>query len=182
MKTLTLAFLGVLAAIHVQAQGYVNFDNAAGGLVSTNNGVNTGLVGSGYLAQLYAGAANEIEANLVPNPTTVPFIGVGVEGIFGDGTVLINTFVTAGNFVTFQVRAFPDTFSTYALAYAAALGDPHILVGKSAVFQNTTGTVGSPANLDMLPAFTLVVVPEPSAVFLCGLGAAMLWCRHRRRV
>ena len=182
MKTIILAILSVLAALQLRAQGYVDFNNALGGMVYTNNGVNTGLAGSGYLAQLYVGAASEIEANLIPDPITVPFIGNGAEGIFGDGTVLINTFVTAGNSGTFQVRAFPDTFSSYAQAYAAALGNPLILVGKSALFQNTTGTSGSPAaSLDMMPSFTRVVVPEPSAVFLCGLGAAAFWWQRRRR-
>ena len=183
MKTLTLTILSVLAALQLQAQGYVNVNNVLSGLVYTNSGVNTGLVGNGYLAQLYLGAANEVEANLVSNPTTIPFLGVGLEGFFGDFTVvLVNTFVIGGTPGTFQVRAFPDTFSTYAQAYAAALGDPHILVGKSAVFQNATGNnLPSALSLDMMPSFTLVVVPEPSAVFLCGLGAAMLLWQYRRR-
>jgi hypothetical protein len=161
------------------AQGIVRFSNAGPQLnAPVTNSVTGQLVnGSDYLVQLYGGAAGALEPVLVPLNAPITFLAADLKGYF-DGGLATNTFVLPGSTGTFQVRAWSAGFATYDEAYSAGLVDPNVLVGKSSVFQNSTG-ISSGATLTGLTAFSVAPVPEASTLACFLVGATVLFWRSR---
>lgn len=174
-----LAATMVLGSVNAGAQGIVRFTNVGPGLnAPVTNSVTGQLVdGSGFLVQLYGGAAGALEPALVPLSDTTTFNSGALAGYF-DGGLATNTYVLPGSSGTFQVRAWSAGFATYDAAYSAGLVDPNVLVGTSSVFQNATG-ISSGATLTGLMGFSIAPVPEASTLACFLLGAAMLFCRFR---
>ena len=180
-KLLCLAPWVVVAAMDAQGQGYVLFSNVTQDLLVERKIADayTGdYLDSAYIAQLYAGVQGSIESALTPIDVPVYFLGSPPEslGEFLGNEVLING-VTAGNVATLQVRVWGATYATWDLAYSAALGDGNIHVGKSYLFDVTTGISGS--NVEIAPSltsFNVTSVPEPSvfALGIMGLGLALI--------
>lgn len=180
---LPLALITLLGAVGAQAQGLVSFVNLASGVNAPVTNAVTGAPasGGGFLAQLYAGRASAPEADLVPVSTVAPFMSGAAAGYFSGGNAT-NTFVLPGSVGTFQVRAWSGSYASYEAAVLAAQTDGNVLLGKSLVFQNSTG-ISSPSTLTGLQSFTLAPlapVPEPSPLVLLGLGLLSLYRRQRR--
>ncbi len=192
MKKLFLLLpLLTLGAIGVQAQGYVLESNVDVNIPSPWTDVPiydalSGLpLGSSYYAQLYAGVAGINNDSLLTAVDAVDQYHAFLDAAPGDflvGEVMING-VAVGATATLQVRVWPVTFASWAAAYSAALHDPSIHVGKSALFQQVLGAAGSNTAIAANPGFvtfTISSVPEPSAIGLGLLGFGMLLARRRR--
>ena len=174
-----LAATMLLGSASAGAQGIVLFSNAGPGLNAPVTNAVTGqpVDGSGFLVQLYGGAAGALEPVLAPlnGPTT--FLAGALAGYF-DGGLATNTFALPGGTGSFQVRAWSAGFATYDEAYSAGLVDPNVLVGRSSVFQNSTG-ISSAATLTGLMAFSIAPIPEPSTLACFLVGALALFWRTR---
>jgi len=166
-----LAATMLLASARAGAQGVVLFSNAGAGLNAPVTSAVTGqrVDGSEFLVQLYGGAAGALEPVLAPLKASTNFLSGGQAGYL-DGGLATNTFVLPGGTGSFQVRAWSAGFATYHEAYSAGLVDPNVLVGKSSVFQNSTG-ISSAATLTGLMSFSVAPVPEPGAL----VGAVALF-------
>jgi len=173
-----LAATMLLGSASAGAQGVVRLSNSGPGLNSPVTNAVTGELadGSNFLVQLYGGAAGALEPVLVPLAAAITF-DAAFPGYF-DGGLATNTFVLPGSSGTFQVRAWSAGFATYDEAYSAGLVDPNVLVGKSSVFQNSTG-VSSGATLDGLMGFSVAPVPEASTLACFVVGATVLFWRVR---
>jgi hypothetical protein len=183
-KILSLAMMFLWSA-SIYAQGIINCANIGPGLNApiTNALTLQPISGSGFFVQIYGGPANALEASLVPLGGVATFLSGVLAGYFNGG-LATNAFVLPGNVGTFQAKAWSSGFASYEAALTAgAQGNPNALVGKSLVFQNSTGfDASSPASLNGLLSFSIAPVPEPASVALFGLGtAAFVWhCRRRR--
>ena len=182
-KILSLALLFLWSA-SIYAQGIINCANSGPGLNApiTNALTLQPVSGNGFFVQIYGGPANALEAALVPLGGVATFLSGVLAGYFNGG-LATNAFVLPGNVGTFQARAWSSGFASYEAALTAASGNPNVLMGKSSVFQNSTGfDANSPASLNGLQSFSIAPVPEPASVALLGLGtAAVMWhCRRRR--
>ena len=182
MKKLLAVSAIIAGCVGAWAQGSVNFSNLPFG---ANALVTDGLgnkLGTAYLAQLYAGAA---ESSLAPVGAAVAFrnnsAGVAT-GLFSGGERVTSLPVAGGG--VFQVRAWEAALgNSYDVALAAGNG---LKVGKSSVF--AIGTLGdslaqppgTPVNLTGLTSFSLVAIPEPSTVALGLLGAVSLLAFRRK--
>ncbi len=180
---LPLALITLLATVGAQAQGLVSCVNLASGVNAPVTNAVTGapVSGNGFLVQLYGARANAPEADLVPVSRVTTFMTGAAAGYFSGGNAT-NSFVLPGNAGTFQVRAWSGPYASYEAAVLAAQTDGNVLLGKSLVFQNSTG-ISSPSTLTGLQSFTiapLAPVPEPSPLVLLGLGLLSL-CRRQRR-
>src|SRR5829696_1183169 len=129
---LLLAATLALGPVTGSAQGIVRFTNYGPGVNApvTNSVTGQFVDGSGFLVQLYGGAAESLEPVLVPLNTPAAFEPGDFAGYF-DGLLATNTFVIPGSSGTFQVRAWSAGFSSYEAAYSASLVDPNVLVGTS---------------------------------------------------
>lgn len=145
-------------------------------------------IGGTYQAQLFAGAAGTAEGSLVAVDIPSGFFDTPLDinnhyyGEFFGGEVTISG-VAAGANAELQIRVWSTTYATWAEAYAAALSDSSIHVGKSSLFQNITGNPGDfveIANNAGFNVFTVGVVPEPSTIALGALGLGMLILRRRK--
>lgn len=176
---LLLAATLALGPVTGSAQGIVRFANFGPTVNApvTNSVTGHRVDGSGFLVQLYGGAAGSLEPVLVPLNTPATFQPGDLAGYF-DGLLATNTFVIPGSSGTFQVRAWSAGFSSYEAAYSASLVDPNVLVGTSSVFNNATG-ISSAAYLSGLSSFSIAPVPEASAVAYFAVGAAALFWRVR---
>jgi len=165
-----------MTAVGAYAQGTINFANAgAWGSAPVRNLDGSMLSGSGFMAQLYAGAS---AASLAPVGTATAFLTGGGAGFFNGGTVTIPT-VAPGATGFFQVRAWDIAKgTTYDLAVASGSG-----YGFSNTINVSTGGAGTPPGtpgaLVGLQGFSLV--PEPSTMALLALGAGALLFRRRKQ-
>jgi hypothetical protein len=175
-----LAAAALLVPVSASAQGVVRFANSGAGLNApvTNSVTGSRVDGSGYLVQLYGGAAGALEPVLAPLSHQANFFSGGLAGYF-DGGVATNTFVLPGSSGTFQLRAWSAGFASYEEAYSAGLVDPNVLVGKSSVFQNSTGISSPGATLTGLMAFSIAPVPEASTAIYFAIGASLVFWRLR---
>jgi len=173
------------------AQGTIAFDNqfnvnlTAG---ATNSGgvfKQGALDGSDFNVALYGGSS---AANMTLIATLLQSAGqvlsgntIGAPGLWLDnsGAEYPVAGVPALGTGFFQVQAWEGSFNDYASAVAGGA-----FAGQSSVFQNATGggAVSAP-DLTGLPSFTLTasVVPEPTTLALCGLGAASLLLFRRKK-
>jgi len=177
MKKLTVTLLATsLLGLVAFAQGTVNFANVGVGLnapIFLSDGT-TKVPSTGFTAELLAGPSIGTLASVA----TTGFLP-SAPGYFNGGPVTI-TSVAPGAIGFFQVRLFTTASGSFAAAQAANLPNTW---GQSAIFQNTTGGVGSPpsppATLTGLSP-TFLFVPEPSVLALAALGSASLLISRRR--
>lgn len=192
MKKLLLALpLLALVPLGVQAQGTVmasNFTQDFSVEKKISDAVSGLPIGGTFQAQLFAGAAGTAEGSLTAVDSPAGFFDLPLDtfgnyyGEFFGGEVTISG-VAAGANASIQIRVWPVAYGSWSAAYAAALNDSNIHVGKSAVFQNVTGHSGDYieiANNPALLVFTVGVVPEPSTVALGALGLGLLLLRRRK--
>lgn len=185
MKKLYITGLLVIASISAFAQGTVNFNNntlaAGAGLVYLGNPASGGtpLVGTNYVAQLYAGAAGATESSL----TAVGAVGkfrvstTTSPGTWSGGT---RTLGIASGDAALQVRVWDVTKAPdYATAFAQANG---LFTGKSSVFAYSIPAAGAPPDAFFMKNFSgvIVAVPEPSTILFGLLGASALLFRRRK--
>jgi hypothetical protein len=191
MRKLAIALLVVCTTASALAQGTINFNNrldaANWAKVTDADGV-TGLAGTGFNAQLFAGpagtAADALTAVVASLVTFRTGAGAG-SWVAVNGMVIPN--VAPGAQAALQVRAWANNggaLTSYAAAVAA--GAPN---GVSAVFtSNPLGGFGTPPSTppqivgpgvtDPMTGFSLV--PEPSVIALGALGALALVLRRRK--
>jgi hypothetical protein len=178
MKKLLLVAACIVASVGALAQGTILFNNVSAGAVAgkITDADGTGLAGTAFLAQLYAGA----DANsLAPVGAAVTFRTGAAAGFVNAATVAIPG-VASGSVASFlQVRAWDATGgATYDAAVASG---KHF--GSSAIFASggALGGGGSPpatpASLANFKGFSLI--PEPSTIALGLLGASALLLRRR---
>lgn len=195
MKKALVVLVSVLASLSTLAQ-QVNFSNkdAAKNINSPIYDVTVGgtkLEGTAYFAQLFGGAAGSAESALVALGTPVNFRTGAAAGYISANTVTIPG-VGFGAGAVVQMRAWASangTYTTWDAAQAAyTAGTAAAEIGKSgllnvtmpasAVDPNVPGLVG-------LESFAIVgpgpVIPEPSTMALCLLGAAALLIRRDRK-
>jgi len=191
MRKLIVALLIACAGMNAWAQGTVFFANRVAPNVAPVYDVDgtTALLGTGFSAQLFAGAQGTGENALTPVGSPVPFRTTASVAGTWSGIQEIIPGVAGGAIATMQVRAWANAGGTLT-SYAAALlaGSP---AGKSTVFDslalgNTAVTpatlppniVGNPLAANNLQSFSLV--PEPSVIALGALGAVALLLRRRK--
>jgi len=194
-KLLTVSVLALSGFFTAHAQGTINFANGAAGVnapVYEQNGT-TLLVGTGYIAQLFAGPVGTAWDSLTPLTPTATF-GTGLNaGYFFGGLVIVPN-VPAGSPAVFKVRVWTSNYPNLDAAWAARLaGDPNFRVGipgwyglglptATLTSSNLGGGANPPPNLVGLSSFALVgPVPEPSVWLLALVGAAGLYLGRRPR-
>jgi len=198
MKKLALTLLGVAAATSMYGQGQFTFNDlnsTAAITIGASNGVSGqgaagNFVGTGYTASLYygpAGSTSYSQLTLFPGANTV-FFGnstadpdqTGGAGLFDGGTVTLPTTGTVD--IGVAVWWSGAGASGAATSYAQAVADGYN-TGTSALLPIALATgTQFPVALDNLASFTVVgVVPEPTTLALCGLGAASLLLFRRKK-
>ncbi len=209
MKKLAITLLSVAAATSMYAQGNFNFNNlSSSGAITISSSNNAGaaegaggfFVGTGYTASLYWGAASATQFSQL---TYFPITG-GDPVFFGAGVADADQSNFAGNFDGGNV-GFANTLNIpievavavwwsgpgsgghgVATSYAQALADGYN-TGISGLVPITLTTSADPStiqDLTALQSFTVGVVgvvPEPTTLALCGLGAASLLLFRRKK-
>lgn len=187
MKKLLLVAALVVATSAAYAQGLINFSSYVPGAglkvqVFQSDGT-TGLAGTDYLVQLYAGAPGAGENSLVPVGSAGHFLTGAGAGYFTAGGVTVPLTVIANPVGggEFQVKAWAASAgASYDAALAA--GAPNTYGASSVFTLATIATAPAPAsNLIGLTSFSLVggAIPEPSTVALGVLGASLFLIRRR---
>lgn len=195
MKKVVLILASVLVGLSAYAQGTVAFQNR-----DTANGINapiydltvggTLLSGTGYMAQLYAGAANLAESALKPSGAAVDFRTGAAAGFVNVGSAASRAIdgVAFGAEASVQIRAWSAAGgATYEAALAKAATDPTVHVGTSQILtvKTAASALNTPSPLTGLSSFAIVsmaspIIPEPSTLALAALGAAALLIRRRQ--
>lgn len=187
MKKLLLTVASVLTvALAGYSQGTVTMSNVGAGLNAPITGVGgSPNLGSGFWAQLYAGAQGTGASALTAVGSPVEFAAGGFPaGYFNGGTVTIPT-IAGGVTATLQVRAWDGSGGNSYEAAVSAGKD----AGESATFDtllgnDTSGPVPTlPATMTGLKSFSLqpgTVIPEPSTIALGLLGLSALLIRRRK--
>lgn len=188
-KLIVIGMVMACAAMSVQAQGTVNFQNSAATLVRFGAGTpQAGVavpVGSMRVALYWkAGIGDLTEAGLVQ----IGAFGsiAPLPGLFSAGVRTTGLGTANNDMATFQARAWSAAFATYEAAIAS--GNPANFAGKSGVFTSATGGFGAPlpnppVNLGpIIPVFIVSQVPEPSviALGLLGIGSVLLFRRRKQ--
>ena len=188
MNKLLMVLAWMAATVMVSGQGTLDVRNKAYGvkgsvdaLIFDVDGV-TKLAGAAYLAQVYAGPAE----NLAPVGGPYPFrTGTGV-GYYDWGTVVVHVNTVApGATASIQVVAWEAAAGSYADASAPGSG---YKAGASTVFTAVLGNAGVPPALPVimygLTSFSLGLglnaIPEPSSMALGLLGAIILLRRRHK--
>jgi hypothetical protein len=220
MKKTIIALVALTAAASVFAQGTVVFNNRVTGTIFTRvyapqvatptvqvvgntasdtpGGTQTytgaQLTGSGWSAQLWAApGAGAAEASLVAGTPITTFRTGTAAGQVAAATATLTGVAADAPLATLQLRVWPATFATWALAEAAWMADNSqtIFIGKSPLFEvDKIGGQANPApNLinsgktSFLQSFSLVAhapIPEPSTFALLGLGALGMMIFRRK--
>jgi len=207
MKKLAITLLSVAAATSMYAQGNFNFNNlsSSGTITVGSNGVagqgNAGFfVGTGYSASLYWGPSTATQFSQL---TYFP-ISTGDPVFFGTGVADPDQTGFAGNFDGGNV-SFPGTGPIpievgvavwwsgagsgghgVATSYNQALADGYN-TGLSGLVPITLTTSADPSTIQDLTALASfkvggpAIVPEPTTLALCGLGAASLLLFRRKK-
>jgi len=186
MKKLVVAATMTALSFGAFAQGTIWINNSRNQLVVTAYNNAPAPVGT-HVAFYYSPTAitDPLSAamHLIPN-------GVGVvapvPGRFALGARTTDTDAAPGSTIYVSVRGWTGNYTDWDSAYAAALSDPNVAFGYTAVFQMDTGGAGSPPKpavaLSGVSGFTGLVIgmPEPTTFALAGLGAAALLLFRRR--
>jgi hypothetical protein len=193
MKKALVILLSVLASLPALAQ-QVNFSNkdSAKNINAPIYDVAVGgtkLDGAAYFAQLFGGAAGTVEGSLVALGEPVNFRTGTAAGYIAANTVTIPG-VGFGASAVVQMRAWSaNGGATWAAASAAADANALVHIGKSALLNVTMPASAVDPNVPGLVGLTsfeiksvggTVIVPEPSTMALCLLGAAALLIRRRK--
>jgi len=173
MKKLLLVAPLLVATAVALGQGTVLFStrNTAAGILAPvyDTDTTTLLVGTDFKAQLYAGLT---EASLAPVGAVADFKTGLLAGYVSAGTQILSW--AGGTTVYVQMRAWNAPFASYDAAKAGTGGK----WGESNTIQvKLTEPPAAPADLVGLQSFHLI--PEPSTIALCLLGAAALLLRRR---
>lgn len=157
---------------------------AASGMIMI--GAPGGLAASTTLAQLlYANGANQPASSLVPGGQTTTFRTGNTVGRISLITDTITGLTPDSAAATFQMVAWDNSsgrYPTWTQASAAWVSGVPGAWGMSEVFtvQSIGGIVNTPPQM-LIPSFSLIYTPEPSACALAGLGAAVLLIFRRRK-
>lgn len=176
----------VAAAVESHGQGYVVFASVSQDLSIEKRiaDAETGLyLDSTYVAQLYAGVNGALEGALTAVDSPVFFIDSPPESL-GEflGSAVQIAGVPTSSTATLQVRVWAAAYANWDLAYAAALGNSNIHVGKSSLFNVVTGGVGTETEIAYtMPIFTIASVPEPGVMALGFLGVGLAFLRRATR-
>lgn len=181
-KILTIVAAAVLVSFSASAQGTITFNNRITGVVDAKifaaDGV-TGLAGTGFSVELYAGASGStLDSQMVATGIVSTFRTGAAAGYFTSlGDVAVPGFA-GGSVVAVQLRAWDNQGGTITSYGAASIR------GASAIF-NTAGPLGGSGNppataatLQGLTSFS--IVPEPSVIALAVVGAGALLLRRRK--
>jgi hypothetical protein len=161
--------------------------NTVSGLPAGNQAYGGALLaGTGYTAQLWAGA-------LVQEPGYVPFLqpvastgfrtfgsGLGIFATPNAGLLAIPG-VLPGERAWFEVRVW-DNQGGAITEWAQVLADPGILRGQSGIFSPPSplgATADTAPALAGLESFNIHTVPEPGLGLLSAGAAFALWAMHR---
>ena len=173
-----------LTNLAVHGQGYIYFANYDQGLTvekRISDEVTGDYVTSSFQAQLFVGPNGSLASVLSSVDSPVQFVDSppGSEGEFVGYDMPLAGF-NPGDTVTLEVRVWPTTYATWNQAYIAALSDANIHVGRSGAFTLVLGTLVSPTEMvTYMPLFTVGIIPEPSTMWLGGLGLGMMFLRRR---
>jgi len=196
MKKALVILLGVLASLPALGQGTVNIETR-----NTNKGIDapifdvtvggTKLNGT-YWAQLFGGPTGTAISAMQACGNPVNFRATAATiGYLNSALVEIPGVAYGGNKADLVLRAWsPNGGTTWAAASALALTDAAVHIGQSGLITITTAAsaqdaVGIPG-LVGLKSFAIdsvggnVVIPEPSTMALCLLGAAAQLIRRRK--
>src|SRR6266446_2508225 len=135
MKRIISFAFALAAGVSGFAQGQINFNNGGAGVNAPISDVDgtTKLAGTGFIAELYAGASGTAWNSLAAITPTATF-GTGVSAGYltaasGAGARTIPG-VPTGSAAAFQFRVWNAAFSTWDAAWAAyQAGDPTAKVG-----------------------------------------------------
>jgi hypothetical protein len=211
MKKTILASIALCVAIGAYAQGTVTFNNNGTGyrapiygpeagvsslskIGNTTAGTPAGtqvytgglLVGSGYVAQLFSGAAGTTDANLlVAAPATVTFRTGSASGYTSTTTATLANVAKDAASAVFQIRVWDNTsglYATWAEAFPAWQSGL-IAAGMGNLFTVNAigGDLNTPPSLVGQQSFNIYLVPEPATFALAGLAAASLLIFRRRK-
>lgn len=219
MKKTLIALVALTAAASVFAQGTVVFNNRVTGTiltrvyapqvatptvqvvgntasdtpVGTQTYTGAQLTGSGWSAQLWAASGTATEGSLLAGTPITTFRTGTAAGQVAAATATLTGVAADAALATLQLRVWPATYATWALAETAWLADNSqtIFIGKSPLFQvDKIGGQANPApNLintakdSFLQSFSLVAhapIPEPSTFALLGLGALGMMIFRRK--
>ena len=178
MKKLLIAISAAAAWVCGWAQGTVNFSNVPLGSEALFCDGTGRLLGSAWLAQLYAGSGLN---SLDPVGATVPFLDTPAgapSGLFSGGERLVPLPAATGGL--FQVRVWEAVWGS---SFEEALASGTVNLGVSGVFEvrplgdPLASPPQIPVNLTGLQGFC--VIPEPAPAGLWILAAAV-WLGSRR--
>ena len=193
-KSIFLAALGLaIGAASGFGQGYVCFssygaNNGVGATTSFSFYAGTGLVGSGYTAELYYALGTVSDPvdnywliNIMSLPTGLTSLGATANYLTGEGAGYFDGRVVSipgytGGPITFEVVAYNGS------SFAASARR-----GRSGSFtMNSLGSPGFPApclgdNGQNMPNFFVSGMPEPTTLTLAGLGGLMALTAMRRK-
>jgi MYXO-CTERM domain-containing protein len=194
MKKFLLVATMALAALGVQAQGTLTFNNNASTAIRFDAANGGAQVPGGFVVGLYYSTDTALTNSQV-DATLARAFGAGGAGnveatthgtALGQFFGLTKTFnppLAGGTVVAVQVRAWSSGYATYEDALASGLQT--VFAGKSNIFPLTLGGGPNPTpsitGTGKLLAFTVSPVPEPStiALGLLGLGALALFRRRK---
>lgn len=189
MRKLAIALLIACTTASAFAQGTVFFANRLSSSIFakvTMPDGTTGLSGTGYSAQLFAGPAGTADNALSPVGTALGFRTGAAAGAWSGVEVAIAS-VAPGVAARLQVRAWDNAGGAYTSFGQAVAGGA--MVGSSAAFDSlplgggnpptpAPNIVGNTDPLNNMQPFSLV--PEPSVIALGVLGALALVLRRRK--
>src|SRR5882724_6828410 len=209
MKKTILLLTSMLATAAVYGQGQLTFDNFSGtvnpNLTTISNGAAGegtagNFIGSEYSVSLYwlpgtvsqatldaaitAGTANLFFSTAYGLGAVVPD---GLDNTTGAGYFAYvnpvdqsSTVVFPGQAgtVTVEADAWWTAAGSYNQAVAGGMNSGH---SQAASIALATGVVLVPNFNEVVPAFSVGVVPEPTTLALCGLGAASLLLFRRKK-
>ena len=182
MKKILTAVAVLFVSLGALAQGTINFSNGAAGVnAQIRDASGAFAAGTGFVAQLWAGAT---ASSLAPITPTATFATGASAGYFFGGSRTIPG-VATGSPAFIQVRVWSANFADWATAFGAYnSGNPSAQIGGDLVpawaSPNLGGGATPPANMIGMQAFQLRQVPEPSTIALAALGAAALLFRRRK--
>jgi len=182
-KVILTAVLAAGISAKLLAQGLVHIDDfGGGGIILVQTGTNAPVPDNRVDLSL------ELMGGTSASNLTVLGIVSGVgqggglfydatsAGVDGAGDYAVNG-VAPGGTAFYEVLGWEGSASTYAAAQAAG-----VALGQTAVFSQTTGGGALPVpSLSGMPNLVLGVVPEPTTLALCGLGAASLLLFRRKK-
>jgi hypothetical protein len=174
-KTLLCAVISALAVLSSFGQGSVIFSNIGGEPVTLADGITRVPIGSTYQVELMFAPDGTVDFDsMAVRQGNVASFG-GLPGYFSGGGRTVEEIRPAGGYGLFQVRAWSTAYGTsYTGVYNSGQGS----VGKSNIVRADTsnpliGDAVAGLVWQGLQGFSITPVPEPSAIALALLAAAL---------